>query len=85
MLARLALASLFILASSFACPAEILPGQPTAEREGRPSATTPYITPTGKVVPRPGAFDPAETINIEKRTKRQEEDDRVTRGICTGC
>lgn len=85
MLPRSILAGALILTVSSASQAGPLPGQATAEREDRPIATAPYTAPTGKVVPRPGALASVETGNIEKRTKRQEEDDRLTRGICTGC
>ena len=86
MLVRLLLVTALLFALS---PPQAVLAQP-AGRAGdvsRPSSpiTAPYTAPTGRVVPRPGSFDPAATRGIEKRTPQQDEDNAIMRRICTGC
>ncbi|GJE30749.1 hypothetical protein GCM10007888_26480 [Methylobacterium oxalidis] len=54
---------------------------------GGPASTirAPNTAATGQTVPRPGALNPEETDGIQRRTRQQQEDDAITKGICIGC
>lgn len=79
-----AAALLVVLSASNTGPAQPAERADTAERV-RSLITAPNTAPTGRVMPRPGGFDRTTTRNIEKRTKQQQEDSLITRGICVGC
>lgn len=49
------------------------------------SGRSDYVTQTGKTVPRPDKLDLRPGSDIQRRTREQERDDAVTRGICVGC
>lgn len=44
-----------------------------------------YVTKSGETVPRPDKLDLRPGSDIQRRTREQERDDAVTRGICVGC
>ncbi|MGH1572429.1 hypothetical protein ACRAWG_19255 [Methylobacterium sp. P31] len=54
---------------------------------GGPTSTqkAPYTTTTGQTVPNPRAINPNETGSIERRSRNEERNDAITRGICIGC
>jgi hypothetical protein len=79
-----ATALLLALSASSAALAQPADRAATVERT-RSLITAPNTAPTGRVMPRPGRFDQTTTRDIEKRTKQQEEDSSITRGICVGC
>lgn len=86
MLPRLLLATTLLLALSVSGAALAQPAGRAGDVD-RPHSlsTAPNTAPTGRVMPRPGSFDPAITRGIEKRTRQQEEDSKIMRGICVGC
>ncbi|MEL6063043.1 hypothetical protein [Methylobacterium sp. DCY52] len=49
------------------------------------SSRTDYVTKSGETVPRPDKLDLKPGSDIQRRTREQERDDAVTRGICVGC
>lgn len=44
-----------------------------------------FTTATGQTVPRPSSLDPEETGSIKRRSRWDEREDAITRGICIGC
>lgn len=86
MRSRFLAAAMLVFAANVPDPCSAQPSGRTGDMEGsRSPITAPNTAPTGRVVPRPGSLDPATVRNIEKRTKEQEEDASITRGICVGC
>ncbi|KZC00862.1 hypothetical protein AU375_03023 [Methylobacterium radiotolerans] len=49
------------------------------------SSRSEYVTKSGETVPRPDKLDLGPGSDIQRRTREQERDDAVTRGICAGC
>ncbi|MBP2492781.1 hypothetical protein ABID82_001577 [Methylobacterium sp. PvP062] len=43
------------------------------------------MTKSGETVPRPDKLYLGPGSDIQRRTREQERDDAVTRGICAGC
>ncbi|GEP04048.1 hypothetical protein [Methylobacterium oxalidis] len=86
MLPKLLLATTLLLALSVSGAAYAQPANRASDID-KPNSliTIPYTASTGRVVPRPGTLDPATTRGIEKRTKQQQEDSAIMRGICVGC
>ncbi|MBE7243408.1 MAG: hypothetical protein INR63_00535 [Actinomycetospora chiangmaiensis] len=49
------------------------------------AAKAPHTASTGQTVPNPGALNPSETGNIERRNPVEQRNDAITSGICIGC
>lgn len=49
------------------------------------SSRSDYVTRSGETVPRPDKLHLGPGSDIQRRTREQERDDAVTRGICAGC
>ena len=69
--------------AAFPALAQDLDGSGTGH--GLMTARFRFTTAVGQTVPRPKTLDPEETGSIQRRTRSDEREDAITRGICIGC
>ena len=77
-----ALAALGMLMSGAAIQAQT-PVDPASPPQDQHLLITPYLTPTGEVVPRPGLSQSGGPTKLDRQIERQ--DNKIDNSICSNC